>query len=196
VQFSTKFEAAEFLAKFANLELDRLDSFREEYPGFFPEKFWTVFGQVSINRLVDPDPDLKVRPLTMARLVQIAMQDIWRDGFTDDHSIGLIGLGNGSALGESWDLQAYPYQTAIMFLHNEPWRAKICEECGGLYVADHPLRRYCSRTPEAEGLEKEALKKCSQKGIQKARNKWWDNVGKQRRAEKAAKAAKSAKGGK
>jgi hypothetical protein len=180
VQFSPKFEAAEFLAKFANLELDRLESFRAEYPDFFPEKFWTAFGpEVSINRLVDPEPDLKLRPLTVARLAQIALQDMWQNGFTDDSSIGLIGLGNGSALGDGFDLQAYPYQTAIMFLHNEPWRAKICEECGGLFVADHALRRYCSVASD-DGL------KCSQKAIRKSRNKWWDEVGKQRRSSKAA----------
>ena len=179
MKFSPIFEDAEFLAKFANLELARLDSFRQEYPDFFPATFWAAHGpNISINRVADPNPDLELRPLTVARLVQGLLQDMWQNKFPFESSVALIGLGNGT-LENEFNLQTYPYQRAVMFLHSESWRAKICEECGGLYVADHPLRRYCSVASE-DGL------KCSQKAIQKSRNKWWDEVGKQRRAEKAA----------
>jgi hypothetical protein len=183
LEFSPIFEDAEFLAKFANLELDRLESFRQDYPDFFPPAFWIAKGpDVSINRWVDPNSDLTLHPLTMARLVQGAVQDMWQNEFPFELSVALIGLGNG-VLNNDFSFQTYPYQRAVMFLHNGPWRAKICEGCGGLYVADHPLRKYCS-------VASENRSKCSEKAIQKSRNKWWENVGKQRRTAKAVKGGK------
>ena len=42
------------------------------------------------------------------------------------------------------DPQVWPYQRAVLFLHVEPWRAKVCQECGRRFVADHARRKYCS----------------------------------------------------
>jgi hypothetical protein len=114
----------------------------------------------------------------VARMIQGLVQEMWVKHFPFESSVALIGMGNGT-VENKFSLDTFPYQRAVMYLYGEPWRAKICEECGGLFVADHPLRRFCSVAGE-DGL------KCSQKAIRKTHIKWWHEVGKQRRAAKKA----------
>jgi hypothetical protein len=167
---------ADTLAKFANLEPSTLDSFRKSYPDFFPLSFWTVRngGPISIQPYPPSKADQTFYPFTMAYVVHGAVQDMWQKKFPRESTILLIGLGNGAALREELDLQAYPYQSAAMLLHIESWRVKICEECRSRFVADHAKRKYCS-----DG--------CSQSAIQKSHNKWWNDVGKRQRSKKRGK---------
>jgi len=46
-----------------------------------------------------------------------------------------------------------PYQRAVLFLHVNAWRAKICEWCGRRFVGEHSQARFCTYGVVVDGHE-------------------------------------------
>ena len=81
--------------------------------------------------------------------------------------------------GELYELggpKAYTFHKAVLYLHQHPKQAKICEECGKYFVSVHGKRTLCLY-PDDRG------ETCGQKRINRDRLKWWHEKGdKQRKA--------------
>jgi hypothetical protein len=161
---------AEQLAKFANAEGEKeIKTFRREYQGVFPSAFWDDLDKVSKSVWKEvlhiPDFNKNVGPLEAPRCwaFQQGLRRAWEEGFPPYWAVILIAVSRPMP-----DLQAWPYQLAVMFLAMESWRARFCGVCGSYFVADKPARRFCS-------IE------CSAKGRRASRNAWWHKEGNQRR---------------
>ncbi len=71
----------------------------------------------------------------------------------------------------------YSFHKALLYLHEHPRQAKICEECGKYFVHVHGKRTLCL-FPDSRS------ETCSQKRINKNRLKWWYKKGDKRRKAK------------
>jgi hypothetical protein len=70
----------------------------------------------------------------------------------------------------------YDFHKAVLYLHQHPRQAKICEECGKYFVHAHGKRTLCLY-PDSRG------ETCGQKRINRDKLKWWYERGnKQRKA--------------
>jgi hypothetical protein len=76
---------------------------------------------------------------------QRLLQKAWHNHFPSAQSVLLISLSSSNQ--EVLELlmdKAYPYQEAVLLLHVQSWRAKICGHCKRAFVADHKKSKYCS----------------------------------------------------
>lgn len=175
MKFSQTFEDAEFLANFANLDSNKLESFRQSYADFFPEDFW-------------PDGRKKYQDLPAAfttvggagfdsQQFHTLLRQAWNEKFPPHLSLRLV-----ESLGMSQSLELamgkiYPYQQAVMFLQVQPWRTMICK-CGRRFVADHIQRKYCSVKGE-DGLT------CAERAIRETHRESWAKHGSEWRRKKS-----------
>jgi hypothetical protein len=199
VKFSATLEEAEFLAHFANIKPEELNDFRKAAPDFFPETFWPDGRAALVAGMSDSTASVfKNNGLAGfdRQVYQTLLCRAWAEGFPLPLTIELVqssGMSasteSGLALAELGIGKAYPYQRAVMFLHTEPWRAKICEQCKNYYVANHSKRRYCSvfRTlPDGRRMN------CSHIKINQSKSENWHRKGKQQRLSKRGKALRDA----
>ena len=85
--------------------------------------------------------------------------------------------------GTIYDLNSplYSFHKAVLYLHEHPKQAKICEECGKYFVTARGKRKFCLY-PDERG------ETCSQKQIAEQHIEWWRTKGdKQRKAKQKAK---------
>ena len=127
---------AQALALFSNLAEKDVDYFRQNYPKFVPDVWWT---HESYDTLV-------------WKLWQQLLRESWGK-LSADRIIALLTLwSNTFESTESAESEvpgvyipiAYPYQHAVMFLAVEQWRAKFCENCGQRFIKEKPPQRFCS----------------------------------------------------
>jgi hypothetical protein len=69
------------------------------------------------------------------------------------------------------------FHKAVLYLHEHPNQAKICEECGKFFVTAAGKRSMCLY-PNARG------ETCSQRRINQQHLQWWNEVGNKRRKAK------------
>jgi hypothetical protein len=181
VKYSGKLEDAQYLATFANLDpknVQAVQAFRDSYPDFFHRTFWPD-GRHSPLLLATEDQFGTFNWKDYQRLVRKA----WKEGFSLAASVVLVSLSNTEQDLELVMGTAQPYQRAVMFLHTQPWAARICAECGSFFVADHPKRKYCSIA--RANLNGAGFTNCSKIRINSGKQKWWNEAGKAQRAAKA-----------
>jgi hypothetical protein len=156
---------ADVLAEFANLEPAQVVSFRQKHPDFFPDTFWPD-GRVGL-------PEILVKAGEFGfdwKRYQDLLRSAWEKAFPLEKCIRLIAPSGRLEQSELYVFgSTYAYQSAVMFLHEQPWRAKICEECHKRFVADHAKRRYCS---VARATSEGGWTKCSEIKIKESHNKW------------------------
>jgi hypothetical protein len=167
--------AADALAEFANLEPASVNEFRQRWTDFVPAECWTKREALDLG------------PIFVWKILQSKVRDAWGKQFPSESTIDLIStvaresdfikqLENVTKMtneefhqknrDHSWAKpEAYPFQSAVMLLTMEPWRAKVCEECGNRFVADHAKRKYCS-VSGPDGV------KCSAKVIKRTHLEW------------------------
>lgn len=83
--------------------------------------------------------------------------------------------------GELYELstpKAYTFHKAVLYLHQHPNQAKICEECKKCFVSVHGKRTLCL-FPDARG------ETCGQKRINRDKLKWWHERGNKQRQAKS-----------
>jgi ribosomal protein S27AE len=171
--------AAGLLAEFAELDVAECDAFRQQNPDFAPAKWWDY----------EPDGISSLGPgLTKQwQLCQRHLRKAWTTLNTDDDGVDIftliklltlvfdpenlidvmLGLPARPAMAELDEVDAYKwgYHKGVEFVAKEPWRAKVCEECGRKFVADHAKRKYCS-VSGPDGV------KCSAKVIKRTHLEW------------------------
>ena len=176
-------DAADSLADFANLKPDDLADFRQRYPNFAPDS-WP--GGWWNSRVVAEQGGLEFRWQEMQR----QLHKLWLQRFSPDLCVELMIVGTEWArmsakynaqqqAGEEQELRAgsgfdaspkvWDFQRAIMFLYVQPWRARICEMCGKMYVANHGKRKYCTGTNSAV---LDASNTCAAKAVEQQHLEW------------------------
>jgi hypothetical protein len=136
---------ARVLADFANLEPDKVESFTTtpKHRGFVPPVWWT-------SRVWKEGVGIYASWMQERHLLRKA----WAAGFPADMTLKLATthrflIAHFLATGTQEEMEAvpqkiWPYQRAVLFLHGNPWRAKICLFCGKRFVAEHSKTRFCS----------------------------------------------------
>src|ERR1700691_4042563 len=120
---------ADALAQFADLKPEDAENFRRSvYPGFVPEPWWDFEGW-------------RNRDWKMWQEMQDHLRETWDAGFPTDYTLSFLIHHSSTATQPESDLsfveifRAMPYQQAAMFLFNESWRARICNQCRKRFVA-------------------------------------------------------------
>jgi hypothetical protein len=188
--FKAALNLAQKLAEFANLTPEGVNNFRNDNPDFVPAGWWTTSSRTGDSAISVPrwqeDQEL--------------LHDAWRNRFAPDDCIRLIVewanfyWGDESVQRTSEALQkmdasevaaflskpenlirpkAFEAQRAVMFLHDQPWRASRCEraQCRKYFVKDSKGRRFCSLA-------------CFTENRNADKRKYWDEKGSKQRAKK------------
>lgn len=180
---------AQALALFANLEPQHLDSFRNNYPDFVPKAWWdyipTCFNLA--GKHVPWRPQWQINQRTL--------REAWENGFKNSlfYLVGLtmtvfdpedlaaigMGLSEGDRRPAIADLTEvgfgyYPHQRAVLYLFEQPWRARFCAECKTRFVAAAARNKYCSET-------------CSHENRNRQKREWFTRSGSGQRAARKTK---------
>ena len=150
---------AQVLAEFSNLDANNddplspknKDHFRHNHPSYVPDIWWDV--ELSPEDGVEPRFGF-VRWV----IAQQYVQTCWKEYFPVPTCISLITYGPRKMVSA--------YQTAVMYLVINRWRAKFCLRCGDRFVANAPKSIYCS----------DACFHVARKDSKKA---WWSEHGKE-----------------
>lgn len=174
-EFREALQLADALAEFANLEPADAPAFRQEHPNFAPE-WWA-------GDLIDVEHAGAVTPIWQRE--QARIRDLWRTGFAPLPIIQLIAASaslaeyprDGGTLklddmdesGFEAELrgqrQVYDYQIALMFLHDQPWRAAFCVGCSRPFVRATKTSRYCSEACFDSNRSRSQLEYWRTKGV-------------------------------
>jgi hypothetical protein len=149
---------AQILADFSNLEPGQVDYFRNNFPGFFPESWWDYESSWEQKQWL---------------LTQMFIRESWKTGFGGNDGVHRLvilmmlvfdptndifdakatnfrpALGNIYEVGGGIHYHKAvipPYQNAVAYLFNEPWRARFCAECNKRFVAVEPKNKFCGET--------------------------------------------------
>lgn len=172
---------ARVLAEFANISDQKTAEYaRENFAGFAPATWW----------LAETDEHEAYEWKEAVALLHKA----WRDGFPLEESVRLISLparmdlqltehiletvpldadGFSIEFKPVEKMKVWPFQSAVMFLAMESWRARHCLWCNRRFVADIQSRRYCSDA-------------CFRDARNNAKRDWWNEEGTKQRREKRA----------
>jgi len=160
---------AQVLAKLANLNLmDRagVDYFQHNFKDFVPERFWEPWRfstKEELQKAWQEFPNIsseelraKLRPgPPPVQKFQEWLQDAWRTGFSLNACLRLLSacsvfselslkLGGDVQFEDFVGQSEWPAQRAILFLAVDVWRARFCQRCGKMFVADKTGRKFCS----------------------------------------------------
>jgi hypothetical protein len=167
---------AQALAEFSNLSPGEVDYFRNNFPDFAPQPWWDY-------RATDAQQN-------QWELTQRFVRESWKNRF-EGGAYFLVALltsvFNPSDLMDSLfdfkvDRPAFarvsemnwgysPFQRAVLYLFDNPWRARFCAECHKRFVAAEPRNKFCSET-------------CAHEHRNRQKRDNWHKHGKQNRAEK------------
>ncbi len=147
-------DAADALTAFVLLEPEGVENFRQRYPKFVPDAWWTFkdsYGEV-VWRAWQGLLAVSWVKLSIYSDSLLALLTMWS---STEPSIT-----STSELAGVFTPTLYPYQRAVLFLALEPWRMKDCQrpECGKPFIADHASRKYCSVDCSAQVIEQQHLK--------------------------------------
>ena len=178
-----KLRDAQALAEFSNLEPNRVEWFRNNYPEFAPESWW----------------DYQFKGEKQWQLTQKLLRHSWENQFGDGiySLIDLLGsvtdplrIADAERAGEQAvkkmlaeragvpfkgadnetprsRLDIYvPLQRAIVYLFENSWRARFCAECKKRFVAAEPKNKFCSE-------------RCSHENRTRQKREWFRKHGKQ-----------------
>ena len=158
---------SESLVRFVNVcNQTELAHFRLTDREFFPPRFLDGNVEATIPTVRNTSKSM-VMPMWWG--FQQGVRRAWEEGFPPDWSVILITLTTSKTSSQTW-----PYQSALMFLAIEPWRARFCGKCGKQFVAEKPATKFCSN-------------RCAKDARRVTRNAWWRDHGRQWRSERGRK---------
>lgn len=164
---------AQTLAEFSNLEPNRLDYFRNNYPNFVPQAWWDYKNGLQWRKTQEflrrwwencstragarrTAPDWNSNSLASspvselirgAHLIQdkaalpsTSVSEVMRlilSVFDPRHPPTLTSIDE-----MSWE--SVPFQKAVLYLFEQPWRARFCAQCNKRFVAAEPKNKFCS----------------------------------------------------
>jgi len=168
---------AQTLADFSNLDATTVDQFQRDNPDFVPDAWLEYRAASSTKNQWEVNRDW--------------VREMWSEGFPDNlylrvrlllsvfdpATVSFPSTKRKPLLGDIDDLLGedyYPHQRGVLFLFEQPWRARFCAEpeCGKRFVAAEPKTKYCSEA-------------CTQKSRNRQRMAWWNAEGRERREFKA-----------
>jgi hypothetical protein len=167
---------AEFLAEFANLDpanTRAMDYFRKNHTDFVPDAWWDYppgpdeprLWQRNQKWLLEAWDEEFVFDTGLYKLMRLTTSVF--DTETHVKSAELFGDKKYPMFATLEDVaEEWGYHRAVRYVAETPWRAKICEECGARFVADHAKRKYCTRASE------DGVSKCANKVIERSHLKW------------------------
>jgi hypothetical protein len=196
------FQDAEALADFANLnpkDAASVSYFRNNYPDFTPAEWWDY----QTESLELHHVEIKKHIISVWQNTQQQIRRVWRNHFKLKSVFYLTDLlkmvsdaPSGIALNECYvylpdgtvqelsTSKMYLFHKAILYLHSNPWRAKVCPEkkggCGKYFVANHPKRDFCEY-PDARG------ETCRHKDDKRRKLEYYYAMGKKKRRAKMRK---------
>jgi hypothetical protein len=147
-------ESARLLAQFANLEPEDAERFKivPKYRDFVPAVWWD--GRAFSTRIGTYVPWVLERDRLRAS---------WEAEFPADKTLELVTsslfLAAHAVASDTTEemkntlQRVWPYQSAVLFLHVNAWRAKICEWCGKRFVGEHSQARFCTYGVVVDGHE-------------------------------------------
>jgi hypothetical protein len=158
---------ARTLAEFSNLEPAQVEYFRNNYPDFVPQGWWEHKNGLQWRKtqgfLRHWWGHCFIRDIS--EVVQLVLSvfnpdtDLIFGGQFDD-AADLPTFAYFDQM--SWG--AAPFQRAVLYLFENPWRARFCAECNERFVAAEPKTKFCTE-------------KCSHNRRIKQEKKWWDEHG-------------------
>jgi hypothetical protein len=177
---------AQALAEFSNLGPEGVDYFRNNYPDFAPQAWWDYQAAGTQQK--------------QWAFTQHLLRESWKNRFKGG-AYFLVALLTSvfkpsdlleSAFDFQFDRPAFarvsemtwgysPFQRAVLYLFDNPWRARFCTECNKRFIAAEPKNKFCSEQCAHE-----------QRNRQKRDN--WHEHGKQHRQKRQAKAKRIAEG--
>jgi hypothetical protein len=127
------------LAQFAELKPEEVENFRHRVaPGFVPEQWWDSAGQ-------------RARDWKIWQEMQTLVRSAWDSGFPTDYALSILLNHFSTATHEDDSFLAFteifrslPYQKATMFMFNQSWRARRCNQCRKRFVARETNDQFCS----------------------------------------------------
>ena len=170
-EFLALIEAAETVAKFSNLKPNEVDHFRHVYSDFVPQSWWKY--QPILGRFDDEYRRKTGEPREYQwQLNQQFLQAAWEEKFDRRQFVSIARLllsvfdpeqqmrraeiakaytpedleRERPVFGDmlDWLQPLYPYQKAVLFLFEHPWRAKFCLQCHKRFIAVERNSKYCS----------------------------------------------------
>lgn len=188
-----KLRDAQALAEFSNLELKDVESFRRNYPDFVPQSWWDYEPTIE-NSKGDAVPTHKKQWQENQRYLRQAWKDHFPEAFfftarlilsvfDPDQLMDIVmfpQLGHRPHIVDDGALgcELYPHQKAVLYLHQEPWRARFCAECEKRFVAAESKNKYCGEA-------------CFHKNRDRQKRKWWAENGSKLRAAQQKKMKRS-----
>jgi hypothetical protein len=179
------FKTARTLADFANLEPEGVESFRAAHPDYVPPEWWSGRAWKDGVGMYRP---------WMAE--QAVLRKAWAAGFSAAVTLRLVTtdlflIAHALASDTTEEMETtppkiWPYQRAILFLHVNPTKAKICEWCGKRFISETKAR-FCRFGVIVESENLSELTTCFWAHRQKYKNQKWvensDSINEQRRRE-------------
>jgi hypothetical protein len=173
-----KLRDAQALAEFSNLEPAQVEYFRHNFPDFVPDAWWGYKNGVQWRKTQEFLrrwwKNCSIRD--MAEVVRL-VSSVFNPGdiFPGSPFEDAPDLPTFASFDEmSWG--AAPFQKGVLYLFEQPWRARFCMVCNKRFVAAEPKNKFCSET-------------CSHENSIRRKREWFRENGKQwRRKVKRAKA--------
>jgi hypothetical protein len=154
------------LSEFSNLEPDGVRHFQQKYPDFVPHKWWTChpvgpkewgleeqwrFNQGMLREAWGPNGFSRNLRFVMEIMQSVFNPDDMTDVLVSDGHLHSRYSIPGTASKE------YPYQRAVVFLFEHPWRARFCPVCKKRFVAAEAKTKFCSQQCSDESTRRRHL---------------------------------------
>ena len=117
--------------------------FRRWHVHFIPGHWWVERSRKEIRHGWLPDWVRSEAEGLIRVLLRDRLRTAWLEGFPEDQVLELVSSDVFPKRG------GWTYQRALMFLHAELWRAKICGQCARHFIAEHSQRSFCSMSCSA-----------------------------------------------
>jgi hypothetical protein len=160
---------AQALAEFSNLEPDKVEYFRNNYPDFVPQAWWDYQAHGAGQK--------------QWQMTQNFLRESWKNRFTGgtyfvvrlilsvfdpkklfdavfgfeeykfDDAISKPAFARLSEI--EWGY--IPLQRAVLYLFENRWRARFCAECKKRFVAAEPKNKFCSEPCSHESRIRQKL---------------------------------------
>jgi hypothetical protein len=168
-QVTDNLRDAQILAEFSNLKPEGVDYFRNNYPDFVPPAWWDYKAHGSEQKQWQMTQQflreawqgqLKGGTFFLVRLV-LSVFDPKKlfdavfgfDEYKFDDSIAKPAFARLSEI--EWGY--IPFHKAVLYLFENPWRARFCAECKKRFVAAEAKNKFCSEACSHESHIRQKL---------------------------------------
>ena len=151
------------LEQFTRVDAGSIEDWREQWPDFFPAKFWLHnIKQTPPGVSTTAPPQLP--PIPLWKGWQDVFLQAWRAGFPISEVMRLAVAPVSQEVEVLGSLSEAPYQRALLLMASAPWRARFCSKCGKPFAALKANAKFCG--PE-----------CFAESRLNTKQRWWAKHG-------------------